>query len=1480
MRKHLKRLSVLFLIAAITVSMFPEAALAAASGDSSSEAAAEAVTDEQAGDTDTIEVSIASDDADTEEILYGDLNKDGAIDSDDVTVLRTAISQKLTEGYEQGDVNGDGKLSTLDISLINQYIAGTITYFPVGDVYQEGVSWMTRGEWIYQLVTIYEMSVEDESSITEYFTDLDDYEYADAIELAANIGVFAVDEDEFSPDDYVTREFAAHTMNYCAGYIEDMDVYPADLSEIYYAYDAQVAVAQGWLELVDKEFRKDLYVTATESANMLEQAVTLAQKTEIDEDYEDQVTYKDDVLMVDEDITVSVSDDTVTIESDDVIILAGEVFGVTVDGEQHFYVAESVSYDKNGYSVVQAADAEIEEYVDALDIQGYGEVDYDNVESLYDGVDVETDTTVHTSSDSISPASVSVNDGTISLSGTIDLGDGVKATVSGSISDIIPSYAIKFNGTSLESFYFNVDADADISASLSGSWSGTKSKEVNLASIPVVNAGLLAVNIKVVFTISASGTISVDYAWDVQGGIQYTDDDGWRVTKSFQKKSASVSAECSESLAAKLLADVELGTTTLGEIYVMGGEKGTLSAKTQDDDVVCTTLKAYLFAEVGASLNIFSKSFSKSYQFVNAGNSPLKITRHWEDGVAVDACTYETDSESFDDSTSDTSRSSYQKYGIAFDGIITSSTSAESRADTSVTEVTSDTTLSGDVVVTGSLWVTGGTLDLNGHTLTVYGDVHHTGGTILIDNGTLDIEGDYRAYTTVTDNTGETSYESVSAHLKMTQTKDSMKVAGDFYWYGYGYSSYLTAGTLTIGGDFTDYRTNSYCFKASGTHRLVLNGTEDQEITTAGSSNATCFNEVEVENIGSHDIVCSGYLEITEMETDISVKSAGLTIAGMDVNGNTVTVKGDVEETGSIDVNAGVLNVTGSLTHTAGTLTLNNGTVNITGDYIARATVTDNTGETSYESVSAHLKMTQTKDSMKVAGDFYWYGYGYSSYLTAGTLTIGGDFTDYRTNSYCFKASGSHKTILNGASDQTVTMASTDSCFNILELTRSKDTYTFSHEPCWNTLIVNEHSYDEAPSFTWYGTSAATATFTCSDCGETLDVVADITEEVTEATCTSDGKITYTATVTQDGNTWTDTKEETLAATGHSYKSEITKAATSTETGVRTYVCENCGDTYTEIIPALGETGQDTLMIRRGSTFYLINSEDGSTEQTFTCGESTDEVLIGDWDGDGYDTICLRSGNTYYFSNTLGGDTEYSFSFGKSTDEVLVGDWDGNGIDTLCLRRGSTFYISNSADSGTVECSFTLGEDTDEILVGDWDGDGVDTLSIRSGNVFYIYNILGGEAEYSFSFGKKTDSIIVGDWDGDGTDGLCLRRGSACYISNDPQSGVIDTSFSCGQASDEVYAGTWGEVAEQDVVPDTLGLRRGNTFYISYSLEGTTDLTFTCGKDTDEILVGDWDGDGLDTICLRRGNRYYFSNTLGGEIEFYIDFGKSTDEVF
>ena len=42
-----------------------------------------------------------------------------------------------------------------------------------------------------------------------------------------------------------------------------------------------------------------------------------------------------------------------------------------------------------------------------------------------------------------------------------------------------------------------------------------------------------------------------------------------------------------------------------------------------------------------------------------------------------------------------------------------------------------------------------------------------------------------------------------------------------------------------------------------------------------------------------------------------------------------------------------------------------------------------------------------------------------------------------------------------------------------------------------------------------------------------------------------------------------------MKALGHDYKSEITKPATITETGIETFTCSRCKDEYTKEIPKL-----------------------------------------------------------------------------------------------------------------------------------------------------------------------------------------------------------------------------------------------------------------------------------------------------------------------
>lgn len=79
------------------------------------------------------------------------------------------------------------------------------------------------------------------------------------------------------------------------------------------------------------------------------------------------------------------------------------------------------------------------------------------------------------------------------------------------------------------------------------------------------------------------------------------------------------------------------------------------------------------------------------------------------------------------------------------------------------------------------------------------------------------------------------------------------------------------------------------------------------------------------------------------------------------------------------------------------------------------------------------------------------------------------------------------------------------------------------------------HEWGE-PAWTWDGTTA-TATFTCTECGETRTVDATVTSTVkTAPTCTENGVTEYTATVEHDGTTYTATKNVAdIPATGHEW---------------------------------------------------------------------------------------------------------------------------------------------------------------------------------------------------------------------------------------------------------------------------------------------------------------------------------------------------------
>ncbi len=69
-----------------------------------------------------------------EDVIYGDLNGDGVVDSTDAALLYRAVNGKkeLTgEQFTAADVNGDGTVDSTDAALLYRYVNGKIERFPV-----------------------------------------------------------------------------------------------------------------------------------------------------------------------------------------------------------------------------------------------------------------------------------------------------------------------------------------------------------------------------------------------------------------------------------------------------------------------------------------------------------------------------------------------------------------------------------------------------------------------------------------------------------------------------------------------------------------------------------------------------------------------------------------------------------------------------------------------------------------------------------------------------------------------------------------------------------------------------------------------------------------------------------------------------------------------------------------------------------------------------------------------------------------------------------------------------------------------------------------------------------------------------------------------------------------------------------------------------------------------------------------------------
>lgn len=230
---------------------------------------------------------------------------------------------------------------------------------------------------------------------------------------------------------------------------------------------------------------------------------------------------------------------------------------------------------------------------------------------------------------------------------------------------------------------------------------------------------------------------------------------------------------------------------------------------------------------------------------------------------------------------------------------------------------------------------------------------------------------------------------------------------------------------------------------------------------------------------------------------------------------------------------------------------------------------------------------------------------------------------------------------------------------------------------------------------------------------------------------------------------------------------------------------------------------------------YLVWSSDVASN-TFAgaalFGSAGQQVLVGDWNGDGKDGFAVRNGNVFSFRNSpTSGPAEFSVRLGYPGDAVLVGDWDGNGTDTIATRNGTKFTWLNSLSTNAGKRSLNWGLASDVPLAGDWNGDRQHSFGLRRGTTYLFINTMTStKINYNAVVGRTSDQVLIGDWNGDRHSTIALKRGNQYLFHNAIGAQDNPVVRTWGSSTGRVFAGNFvGRIADGRRI-DSLGAVRGN----------------------------------------------------------------------
>lgn len=416
------------------------------------------------------------------------------------------------------------------------------------------------------------------------------------------------------------------------------------------------------------------------------------------------------------------------------------------------------------------------------------------------------------------------------------------------------------------------------------------------------------------------------------------------------------------------------------------------------------------------------------------------------------------------------------------------------------------------------------------------------------------------------------------------------------------------------------------------------------------------------------------------LTNDIKAANVYVDSGTLNLNGHTLTVSGDTwVRSGYLKINKGKL-------YTGGNLNL---------------CASDKSRSTSY------LTMENDEDYVCVNGNMHVRSYYNYSTLTAGILEIKGDFTQktgYYSNN--FYASGTHKVILSGEGLQTVSFDSTNSQFNVVEITKPIDTgYVFSNAK-WNELIENfdEPTPPTAPYDLTFIRSTSTSIVMkwnasiglkdifCYQIYRNGELVGTTTKtEYIDNGLTSHTKYEYYVVAVDVGGSSSDNSSSLIACT------DVDQYAPTTPTGLAVKIRED-GSVYATWIASSDNVSVDGYNIYRNGEF--IDKVSGTSYKYLNVEPGYHEYYVEAFDNEGNTSLFSASAfidnmppkKPVLSINDIS-STSITFSW-ISEDNVEIQSYKIYKNDEFILTTDKTAYIDNNITAGGKYSYYVVAVDT------------------------------------------------------------------------------------------------------------------------------------------------------------------------------------------